>query len=102
MNVTNLQHAIIALAMQVVIGMLSSNWWAGAAFGAAFFIGREITQAEYRWISAYGKGQRANMPEWGGLDPRVWNHLDSWLDWIVPAIATAGFAVLIHSGLISK
>ena len=37
----NFEHAFYALLMQAVIGLLTGNWWAGAAFGAAFFLGRE-------------------------------------------------------------
>ena len=51
-----------------------------------------------RWIELYGSGLRANMPWWGGLDPRVWQRLDPWLDWILPtllacAVALAGRAI---------
>lgn len=77
-------HPLIALAVQALIGLLACNWWVGAAFGAAFFIGREIAQAEYRWIETYGQGLRANMPWWGPFDPRVWRKVDAWLDWAAP------------------
>lgn len=50
---------------------------------AAFYIGREHAQAEYRWIDAYGNGHRDNMPWWGGFDPRVWDR-KSLLDWLLP------------------
>lgn len=60
-------HAVIAAAMTFLFGMV------GAVFAAAFYIGREHAQAEQRWIAAYGNGQRANMPYWGGFDPKVWN-----------------------------
>jgi hypothetical protein len=50
MNRTNFEHAIYALLMQIVIGLLTGNWWTGAAFGAAFcvafFLGREHAQAQ--------------------------------------------------------
>lgn len=80
-------HPLAALAMQAVVGLATGNWWAGAALGAAFFVGREITQAEYRWIETYGLGRRANMPWWGAFDPRVWTKADQWLDWIAPLLA---------------
>lgn len=53
---------------------------------AAFYVGREHTQAEYRWIDAYGGGRRDAMPWWGGFDPRVWN-CKSLLDWLLPVCA---------------
>ena len=81
-----LSHPIAALAIQALIGALTGNWWAGAASGAAFFIGREITQAEYRWIDTYGLGLRANMPWWAAFDPRVWRKFDAWADWLAPVV----------------
>lgn len=86
-------HLIAALAVQAAIGLLSGDWWAGAALGAGLFIGREHAQAEYRWIAAYTPdGRRAAMPWWGGFDPRVWNKLDAWADWIIPAAVLVGVA----------
>jgi hypothetical protein len=98
MNLSPLEHSAYAVTAQVVIGLLSGNWWAGAAFGAALLIGREITQAEYRWIAAYGAGKRSNLPWWGSFYYRVWTHLDSWLDWLVPAVAVVGVAYVVGHG----
>lgn len=88
-------HPAIALAMLVTIGILTANWWAGAAFGTAFFIGRETTQAEYRWIEKYGQGKRSNMPFWGGFDPRVWNTFKPWLDWLLPTAMVLAIALIL-------
>ena len=94
LDLSPLFHALLAVAAQVLIGLLTGNWWAGAAFGAAFYIGREHAQAEYRWIKEFGDGRRSNMPAWGGFDPRVWSgNYASWLDWLVPAVAVVGVAV---------
>lgn len=89
-----LQHIIMALVAQAVVGLLTGNWWAGAALGSAYFIGREVAQAEYRWIEQFGAGLRANMPWWGRLDPRVWPKLDQWLDWMGPVVATVIVALI--------
>lgn len=59
-------HALIAIAAFILHPL------AGLA-AAAFFVGREVTQAEYRWIETYGSGKRPNMPWYGGFDPRAWN-----------------------------
>lgn len=85
-------HALIALGFQAAIGIATGNWWIGGAF-ALFYMGREHAQAEYRWIEHYGAGRRANMPWWGGFDPKVWN-LKSLTDWLLPLLATGclGFA----------
>lgn len=83
---TPLQHAAVALATQVFTGVVLNDWLLGAAFGIALFLGREHAQAEYRWIEKYGQGKRANMPQWGGFDYRVWN-VSSLLDFVSPVIA---------------
>lgn len=87
-----LEHTLFALALQAAIGLLTRNWWAGAALASAYFIGREFAQAEYRWIELYGHGLRANMPWWDPFDLRVWPKLDQWIDWIGPLVATSGVA----------
>lgn len=81
-------HLIVALLIQAAIGFSTGNWWAGAALGAAIFLGREHAQAEYRWIETYTPDhRRASMPWWGGFDPRVWHKLDSLLDLALPLVA---------------
>ena len=99
MNLTPLEHAAEALGIQVAIGLLTGNWWAGAAAGAFFFIGREHAQAEYRWIATFGDGLRANLPWYGGFSPKVWTHVDSWLDWLVPALVVVGVACYFQYGV---
>lgn len=87
-----LQHIIMALAAQTALGLSTGNWWAGAALGSAYFIGREVAQAEYRWIEIYGGGRRANMPWWARFDLRVWPKFDQWFDWIGPVLVTCAAA----------
>lgn len=53
---------------------------------AALFAGRELAQAEYRYIKAHG-GKRANCPWWCGFAPSAWD-IKSLLDWLLP-LATA-------------
>ena len=90
---TPLTHAAIALVVQILIGILLGNWWLGGLLACIWWIAREHTQAEYRWISKFGGGKRANMPWWGGFDPRAWD-VPSVLDWLVPVIfAAAVYAV---------
>ena len=91
-----LEHTLVALIIQFAVGRFSRNWWAGAALASAYFFGREIAQAEYRWIEIYGQGLRANMPWWGPLDYRAWPKLDQWVDWIGPAVATCCLAWIME------
>jgi hypothetical protein len=87
-------HIIIALALQGAVAFVWGSWGAGAATAIAWSVSREITQAEYRWIEQFGHHLRANMPVLGGLDPRVWNHLDPWLDWVVPSLVVILVALI--------
>jgi hypothetical protein len=89
-------HILLGAAIQLLVGQVSRSWTGGAAAASAWFISREITQAEYRWIERFGGGLRANMPWWGGLDLRVWDHLDPWLDWIAPTVVVGAIAIAAH------
>ena len=80
-----LYHAIAAVALQCAVGIWFGSWWLGGAMGCLWFLAREHTQAEYRWIYQFGNGKRINMPWWGGFDWRVWDKA-SLLDWMVPAV----------------
>ena len=37
-----LEHTIIALVIQAVVGLSTRNWWAGAAIATGYFLGREF------------------------------------------------------------
>jgi len=47
--------------------------WLGALAGTVMAVTREVTQAEYRWIEAYGHGLRRNMPDLAGFYLWQWN-----------------------------
>jgi len=88
-----IEHALVALVIQAAIGLLTRNWWAGAALASGYFLGREIAQAEYRWIEQFGHGLRANMPWWATFDLRIWPKSDQWADWIGPVVTTSAMAM---------
>ena len=95
MNTSHFEHNIIALVMQAILGLLTGNWWIGAAFGAAFFIGREHAQAEERYIEANG-GSRYHTPvapEWAVFNLKWWDR-DAMLDWIAPTASVLVVALL--------
>ena len=87
-----IEHIAVALAIQIFVALSLRNWTAGAATACAWSMSRELTQAEYRWIEQFGGGLRANMPWWGGLDLRVWQRIDPWLDWFVPSLIVIALA----------
>ena len=86
MDITPFLHALCAVAAQLLIGLFTGNWAYGAIAGCTFFIAREHTQAEYRWIEMFGHGKRMNMPWWGGFDTRAWD-VASLMDFAVPVVA---------------
>jgi hypothetical protein len=77
----------------VITGLLTGNWLAGAMLGIGFFLGREHAQAEYRVIQKFYDGKRANMPWYGGFEPRGWDR-KSVLDFVLP-IAATGIVLII-------
>tara|TARA_R110000868_G_scaffold315944_1_gene576791 strand:- start:2906 stop:3178 length:273 start_codon:yes stop_codon:yes gene_type:complete len=87
-------HAVIAVGIQLLVGKLTGNWWLPAAAMSALYIGREHAQAEYRWIEHFGYGRRANMPWYGGFQPKAWT-LKSLLDWVLPLLATVALALIM-------
>lgn len=91
-----IEHAIIALAVQITVGLTTRNWWAGGLAACCYFIGRELAQAEYRWIEQFGAGLRANAPWWAALDRRVWTSADQYADLIGPVAACTVLAVIMH------
>ena len=92
MNISNFIHAGYAVLIQVIVWLLSGDWFAGAMLGIGFFAGREHSQAEYRSIEKFYGGKRANMPWYGGFEPRAWD-LDSVLDLLFPIIACTAVCI---------
>jgi len=95
MNRTNFEHGGIALLMMVPFIFVGEPL-AGAAFGTAFFMGREHAQAESRYIKANG-GLRSRTPiepSLGAFKPSSWNR-DSVLDFVVPAVACYVLLLLV-------
>ena len=92
-----MSHTLIALALQAIIAIPSGNWWAGAAAGAFYFLGREFAQAEYRYIEANGgrRYQTPLRPEVAVLHPRWWNR-KSVLDWLLPTAAVVAVAFVLN------
>jgi len=88
------EHTVVAVAIQMLIAAMTGRWWAGALLMSGYFIGRELAQAEYRWIEQFGEGLRANMPWWGAFDPRVWERPDQIADWLGPLVATVTIALV--------
>lgn len=88
-------HTPLALLLQFLVYLASQDAWIGAAAGAAYFIGREYAQAEYRLIEHHYGGLRANMPTLAPLwNARAWTR-KALLDWLLPTVAVYGVAALV-------
>lgn len=76
MNLSPLMHGVLAAAVQIVVTFATGgNWWAGAAAGAWFYIGREHAQYEVR--------KQRHEPTWTA---------DAVLDMVVPVIVVLSIA----------
>lgn len=78
-NQTNLEHAVAAIAIQLVIGFATGNWFAGACFSIAFFLGREHAQEQDK----IGYSIKLSLQ---AFDFRRWSW-DSKMDLLFPVIA---------------
>jgi len=83
-------HGLITLAWCIGCVLLGAPC-ACFFWPAAFYLGREHAQAEYRYIKAHG-GKRADCPWWMGFAPSAWD-LKSLEDWLLPLVSAGVFAV---------
>lgn len=80
------------IAMAVSLFLFETVLYGGLA-AVAFFMGRELAQAEYRYLVSNGL-RRADSSMFVGFRPDAWN-LKSVLDWVSPLIlAFLGVQVL--------
>jgi len=77
-------HALIAVVMCGVFMLLKSPSWL-CLLPAVFYIGREFTQAEYRYIEAFCSGLRTNMPWYAPFLPSAWT-VKGMMDWVLPLV----------------
>lgn len=61
--------------------------------GAYFFLGREVAQAEYRYIESHG-GKREECPWYCGFLPESWN-LKAVLDWNIPMLIAYWWVLIV-------
>lgn len=84
-------HGAIALVICAVMLLLHIPW-VGMLLPALFYVGREVTQAEYRYIEAHG-GKRNKCPWYCGLKPIAWT-TKSVLDVALPLIVSVAAIVV--------
>ena len=80
-----------AIAVAVCIPLLVLNFpWPACYWPAAFYIGRELAQAEFRYIEAYGR-HRSDCPWYCGFLPASWT-LKGIFDFLLPLAVSTAFA----------
>lgn len=92
----NLEHLLVAICIQAVIGALTGNWCAGGAVAAALYIGREQAQAEYRWIAQFCGGDRNLLRWWDALNPKIWNFHNAFWNLGLPICWVTGVALFVE------
>lgn len=93
MNLSNLAHAGLALACQIMTALIAKVFGAdlfeasvmGALLTSGFYIGREVAQAE---------GKFGTPPWWSGFQFWKWS-VDSKFDAMFPIAGTVLFSVLV-------
>ena len=99
-----LLHVLLAVVLQFGIAIpllflgVGMSLYFGATASSFYFLGREMGQAEYRWIERHGGGLRANMPRFAIItDSRdVWSEKSVLWDTALPAAVTFGLAYLLN------
>jgi len=85
-------HAIFAAVLTLLAGLFG-HALVGAVAAAFFYYGREVTQAEYRWMKAKG-ALRHEMPWYKGFDVSLWD-TKAKLDALLPALTALILALII-------
>lgn len=82
---SSLTHALFALGLQIIVGIITQNWWAGGLAASAGFFMREHAQRQYK--IAKGMSIKELHPL-VGADVLNWS-LDAKLDFLVPTFVVA-------------
>ena len=84
---SHFEHTLYAILLALPVTLLTGSWWAGSAFGSAFFIGREHAQAEIEYL--FHTKKKRHEVKW--LELKVLTFKKAWstdaiLDWVVPTV----------------
>ena len=87
-----ISHVLITIAVMIVAYLLDYSAVIAGALTVAYWLGREMSQAEYRYMSMH-KTNRAGAPWWMSVHPAAWD-AKSVLDWALPAGAVVVYSLL--------
>jgi hypothetical protein len=92
-----IEHTLYALAIQFALFLLiPHNFFVGFIAATFFFAGREIAQAEYRYMKLYTNGKRNEDMRWwkAFFTTKVWNLQSLFYDLFLPALVTVSISLL--------
>lgn len=96
MDATPFMHAAISLVIQALVGLLTGNWWLGGLVACTWWVAREHTQAEYRYLKhASLKRSDVKWLEFKVLVSKSAWSKDSVMDFAIPAVVTTVTYLLI-------
>ena len=95
-NYLNISHILICVAFQGIGYALTKNPFIGAIAGIFFFLGREISQTEYRNIEASPSKLRKDMSVLGGLNPKYWTLKALIADLTIPSVIVITIAIILQ------
>ena len=84
-------HILISIAFCLLLGLINPFLCMIPGF---FYLGREIAQAEHRYISSH-EGNRADFPWYVGFYKEAWTK-KGMLDWINPMIVSVVFLLAFY------
>lgn len=88
---TPIVHAVVALAMQAVLGIATGNPWIGATFAIGWFVSREHAQRE---AAIFPRGKYVPEQWWRGFTG--WS-ADRWWDALLPAVCVIVVALAVEA-----
>jgi len=95
-NYLNISHILICLALQGIGYALTKDPFIGAIAGIFFFLGREISQTEYRNIEASPSKLRKDMSVFGGFNPKYWTIKAILADLTIPSLLVITIAIILQ------
>ena len=89
-----LSHSFVSLGFTLAAYALGFNPIVAALIISAYWVGREVAQAEHRWIYKYTPNKtRSEMPVLQAYyDPRAWDKKSFFGDMVMPFVLSVGLA----------
>ena len=87
-----ISHVLITIAAMIAADLLGYSAVIAGALTVAYWLGREMAQAEERYMSMH-RTNRAGSPWWMAFKREAWT-AKGLLDWALPAGAVVAYSLL--------